>query len=379
ADANLAVPRCGAAKPQRASLPTSDALTSLRAGGLEGMDGGASASDLGAPVAGLDLGTNNCRLLIARTSGAHLEVIDSFSRAVRLGEGIEKSGALDPAAMDRTVAALAICADKVAKARPARFRAVATAACRQALNGADFATRARAETGVELEIITPEEESRLAVAGCGPLVDESAELVLIFDIGGGSTELVLLDVAHVPPARRAASVRAIDAGGAGDQARIVDWVSIPVGVATLEDKFAEILDPSRRFGLMTWYFEELIEGFARAMTKEGEDKRLQLIGASGSVTTIGAAHLGLKRYDRSKVDGLWLPMRAARRIARELASLSDEARAHHPSIGADRSRLIVASCAILSAILNVWPGQDLRVADRGLREGLIYAQTAEVA
>ncbi|MEL7464297.1 MAG: Ppx/GppA phosphatase family protein [Pseudomonadota bacterium] len=344
------------------------------------MDGGAAASEFGAPVAGLDLGTNNCRLLIARTAGASLEVIDSFSRAVRLGEGIEKSGALDPAAMDRTVAALNVCADKVARARPARFRAVATAACRQALNGADFATRVRAETGVELEIISPEEESRLAVAGCGPLVDERAELVLIFDIGGGSTELVLLDVAHVPPERRASSVRAIDAGGDGggaeDRARIIDWVSIPVGVATLEDKFAEILDPSRRFGLMTWYFEELIEGFARAMTKEGEEKRLQLIGASGSVTTIGAAHLGLKRYDRSKVDGLWLPMRAARRIARELASLSDEARAHHPSIGADRARLIVASCAILSAILNVWPGQDLRVADRGLREGLIYTQTA---
>ena len=344
------------------------------------MDGGASGRDFGAPVAGLDLGTNNCRLLIAQTSGAHLHVVDSFSRAVRLGEGIEKSGALGAEAMDRAVDALSICANKVAKARPSRFRAVATAACRQALNGADFASRVKSETGVELEIITPEEESRLAVAGCGPLVDEKAELVLVFDIGGGSTELVLLDVSAVPPAERAASVRAIEAHRREDDdgrgARIIDWVSIPVGVATLEDKFAEILDPSRRFGLMTWYFEELIEGFARAMTQEGEEKRLQLIGASGSVTTIGAAHLGLKRYDRSKVDGLWLPMRAARRIARELASLSDEARTHHPSIGADRARLIVASCAILSAILNVWPGQDLRVADRGLREGLIYTQTA---
>lgn len=332
----------------------------------------------GAPVAGLDLGTNNCRLLVAQTDGADLRVIDSFSRAVRLGEGIEKSGALDPAAMDRAAQALAICAEKIARAQPVRFRAVATAACRQALNGPEFADRVRAETGLALEIITPEEESRLAVSGCGPLVDEAAELVLIFDIGGGSTELVLLDVSAIAPAERARSVRAIEARRAGG-ARIVDWVSIPVGVATLEDKFAEVLDPSRRYGLMTWYFEELIEGFARSMTKEGEDKRMQLIGASGSVTTIGAAYLGLRRYDRSKVDGLWLPMRAARRIARELASLSDEARAHHPSIGGDRARLIVASCAILSAILNVWPGQDLRVADRGLREGLIYSQTAEGA
>lgn len=353
------------------------------------MDGGATGHNIGALVAGLDLGTNNCRLLIAQTAGPDLHVVDSFSRAVRLGEGIEKSGALGTAAMDRTISALAICAEKVEKARPARFRAVATAACRQALNGSDFAARVRAETGMNLEIISAEEESRLAVAGCAPLVDETAELVLVFDIGGGSTELVLLDVSKAPPARRAASVRRIEAKAKaargdldhvvdGEAAEIVDWVSIPVGVATLEDKFAEILDPSRRFGLMTWYFEELIEGFASAMTEEGEDKRLQLIGASGSVTTIGSAHLGLKRYDRSRVDGLWLPMRAARRIARELASLSDEARAHHPSIGADRARLIVASCAILSAILNVWPGQDLRVADRGLREGLIYTQTATI-
>lgn len=338
------------------------------------MDGGATGRMNGAPVAGLDLGTNNCRLLIAQTAGPRLQVVDSFSRAVRLGEGIEKSGALDIIAMDRAVEALKVCADKVARAQPSHFRAVATAACRQALNGAEFAERVRAETGVALEIISAEEESRLAVAGCAPLVDDRAEMVLVFDIGGGSTELVMLDVSKVPPRERAASVRGIEAHKGG--AEIVDWVSIPVGVATLEDKFAEIRDPSSRYGLMTWYFEELIEGFARAMTKEGEEKRLQLIGASGSVTTIGAAYLGLRRYDRSKVDGLWLPMRAARRIARELASLSDEARSQHPSIGADRARLIVASCAILSAILNVWPGQDLRVADRGLREGLIYTQAA---
>lgn len=338
------------------------------------MNGAARPLGKDAAVAGLDLGTNNCRLLVAHTDGAHLRVVDSFSRSVRLGEGIERSGALDPVAMDRAVDALRVCAEKIDRARPVRFRAVATAACRHALNGPDFATRVLAETGLNLEIISAEEESRLAVAGCGPLVDERAELVLVFDIGGGSTELVLLDVSDVPPPERAHSVRAV---GADPRARIVDWVSIPVGVATLEDKFAEISDPSRRFGLMTWYFEELIADFARAMAETGEDKRLQLIGASGSVTTIGAAHLGLKRYDRSKVDGLWLPIRAARRIARELASLSDEARAHHPSIGADRAKLIVASCAILSAILNVWPSENLRVADRGLREGLIYTQTSQ--
>lgn len=334
---------------------------------------------LGEAVAGLDLGTNNCRLLIARPEGERLHVVDSFSRSVRLGDGIDRSGALDPAAMDRAVAALAICAEKLRRAAPGRMRAVATAACRQALNGAEFAARVRAETGIRLEIIDAEEESRLAVAGCGPLVDPEAERVLVFDIGGGSTEFVLLDLTDVPPARRAEAARAIPPRQADHaaSARIVDWVSIPVGVATLQDKFAEIADPAKRFGLMTWYFEELIGDFARRMAMEAAPPRsLQLIGASGSVTTIGAAHLDLRRYDRSRVDGLWLPLRSALRIARELASLPDAARAHHPAIGDDRARLIVASCAILSAILAAWPTDRLRVADRGLREGLIYTQAA---
>ncbi len=344
------------------------------------MDGAAGAVLHNAPVAGLDLGTNNCRLLVAAPNGADLRVIDSFSRAVRLGDGIEKSGALDPIAMDRAVEALKICAEKLRRTAPTGIRAVATAACRQAVNGADFARRVRAETGIKLEIISAEEESRLAASGCGPLVVEKAEQVLIFDIGGGSTELILLDLSHITPADRSEAVRGLRLAPSAQpdtgEVQVVDWVSIPVGVATLQDKFAEILDPSRRFGLMTWYFEELIEGFARDMAQERTAKHMQLIGASGSVTTIGAAHLGLRRYDRSKVDGLWLPIRAARRIARELASLSDDARAQHPSIGPDRSKLIVASCAILSAILNTWPAHELRVADRGLREGLIYTQTA---
>ena len=327
------------------------------------------------PVAGLDLGTNNCRLLVAEPRGAEFHVIDSFSRSVRLGDSIESTGVLSNDAMDRTIEALKICADKVSRAGVSGFRAVATAACRQAQNGEEFAARARAVTGVDLEIITAEEEARLAVSGCGPLVDSEAEQVLVFDIGGGSTELVLLDVSDAAPEDRVGLVQA--AGAANNPVRIVDWMSVPVGVATLQDKFAEITDPGRRYGLMTWYFEELIAGFAQDVPSTGPQARLQLIGASGSVTTIGSAHLGLKRYDRSKVDGLWVPVRSVRRIARELASLNDFARAQHPSVGAERSKLIVASCAILTAILNFWPAPELRVADRGLREGLIYAQIAK--
>ncbi|MEM7192467.1 MAG: Ppx/GppA family phosphatase, partial [Pseudomonadota bacterium] len=98
------------------------------------------------PVAGLDLGTNNCRLLVAEPRGADFFVIDSFSRPVRLGDGIEGTGALSDLAMSRTIDALKVCAEKVAKSGAHSFRAVATAACRQALNGAEFAERAREET-----------------------------------------------------------------------------------------------------------------------------------------------------------------------------------------------------------------------------------------
>lgn len=338
---------------------------------------GAQSASHDVSVAGLDLGTNNCRLLIARPQGRSFQVIDSFSRAVRLGDGIERTGSLDDASMRRTIDALKICADKLRRADVTAMRCVATAACRQALNGADFVANVVAETGLPLEVITSEEESVLAVSGCGPLVDPKAEQVLVFDIGGGSTELVLLDLTDEPAEERVNLVQAL-AGRGKRKARVLDWMSAPVGVATLQDKFAEIVDPARRYGLMTWYFEELIADFARAPAIAGREKRLQLIGASGSATTIGSSYLGLKRYDRSKVDGLWVPVRAARRIARELASLPDATRAQHPSIGADRSRLIVASCAILTAILNAWPAQEVRVADRGLREGLIYTQLAEL-
>jgi exopolyphosphatase/guanosine-5'-triphosphate,3'-diphosphate pyrophosphatase len=286
--------------------------------------GGQRGGCLGA----VDLGTNNCRLLVARPRDSGFVVIDSFSRAVRLGEGVEESGELNPAAIERAIDALAICADKLRRHGVRRMRGVATEACRRARDGRAFIDRVRRETGLRLDLISAEEEARLAVAGCAPLLDAEADQLMVVDIGGGSTELIWIDLSGTPahlrprllmalaPARR--GVLEADARARAAAAHIVDWISAPVGVATLHDRFLHIADPRARFDAMSECFEALIGDFGpfdargRARTEGDGPGRLQIIGASGTVTTIAGAHLGLRRYDRNRVDGAWLPFDGAR-------------------------------------------------------------------
>ncbi|MEE4189924.1 MAG: Ppx/GppA phosphatase family protein, partial [Roseobacter sp.] len=331
------------------------------------------------------------RLLVARPRDSGFHVVDSFSRAVRLGEGVEESGALSPEASERALDALAICAEKLRRHGVRRMRAVATEACRRARNGRAFIDRARRETGIRLDLISAEEEARLAVAGCAPLLDASADQLMVVDIGGGSTELIWVDLSGTPehlrprllmalaPARR--GVMEADARARAAAAHIVDWVSAPVGVATLHDRFLDILDPRARFQAMSECFEALIGDFGpyNARGRGAGDGRLQIIGASGTVTTIAGAHLGLRRYDRSLVDGTWLPFVGAYKIIDELLNLDDASRLTHPFIGADRALLIVAGAAIMSTVMRLWPVERMRVADRGLREGLLYALLGESA
>src|SRR6056297_3205678 len=149
--------------------------------------------------AALDLGTNSCRMLIARAEGTGLKIVDSFSKAVQLGAGLESSGALSGVSIRRTVQALRVCRRKLENHRVERMRLVATEACRRARNATAFIAQVQRETGLALEVITPEEEARLAVISCGPLVHRSAEQLLVVDIGGGSTELVWIDLSAVAP------------------------------------------------------------------------------------------------------------------------------------------------------------------------------------
>ena len=134
----------------------------------------------------VDLGTNNCRLLIARAVDGGFTVVDAFSRIVRLGEGVSQTGALSAVAMDRTIEALKVCAGKMQRRGVSLMRSVATEACRRAINGLEFLERSRAETGVDLEIISTAEEAKLAFSGCMPLLDRARPYAIVFDIGGGT-------------------------------------------------------------------------------------------------------------------------------------------------------------------------------------------------
>ncbi len=334
--------------------------------------------DPDALYAALDLGTNSCRMLIAQPKGSGFHVVDSFSKSVQLGSGLERTGRLSRSSMSRTVQALRICQQKLKRNKVKRMRLVATEACRRAKNSRDFIRQVKRETGLTLEIIQPEEEARLAVISCAPLVSTKTEQLLVVDIGGGSTELVWIDISSIKHRDRPAAIMRLHNGfHAVDSpfpaAKVVDWISVPLGVATLRDQFSDVEDDSARFALMSWYFEENLADFAPYKDEQAREG-FQIVGTSGTVTTVAASHLGLKRYDRTKVDGLRMTSDQIDKVIRGYLELGPHGRRRDPRIGDDRQALIMSGSAILQALLRCWPTDRLSVADRGLREGLLYAQ-----
>jgi exopolyphosphatase/guanosine-5'-triphosphate,3'-diphosphate pyrophosphatase len=316
-------------------------------------------------------------MLIAQPMGSQFVIVDSFSKSVQLGAGLEATGRLSRASMLRTVQALRICEKKLQAHKVRRMRLVATEACRRARNAKDFLRQVRRETGLALEIIAAEEEARLAVISCAPLVGPSTEQLLVVDIGGGSTELVWIDLSAVSPENRPNAIMRLHMGfnaqGEGAVARVVDWISVPLGVATLKDQFIDVDDDAARFALMSWFFEEHLSKFS-PYNSENPREGFQIIGTSGTVTTVAASFLGLRRYDRTKVDGLEMSSTQIDQVIREYLSLGPEGRRNDPRIGRDRQSLIMSGAAILQALMRIWPTDRLSVADRGLREGLLYAQ-----
>ncbi|TMJ18445.1 MAG: Ppx/GppA family phosphatase [Alphaproteobacteria bacterium] len=307
----------------------------------------------------IDLGTNNCRLLIARPTDEGFTVIDAFSRVVRMGEGMATSGKLSEAAMDRAVSALSVCAEKLRRRRVSLARSVATEACRRAVNGRHFVERVRRETGICLEIIAPEEEARLAMLGCHRLLEPGDEPALIFDIGGGSTELVLVDTD-------------------GGEPRIKCWWSAPWGVVSLTESegrtFATVAERLAAYGRMRERVRHAFRHFVELLPKGR--KGIRLMGTSGTVTTLASVHLALPSYDRRQVDGLMMPASAMREISATLSAMDHAERAQFPCIGHERADLVVAGCAILEAIMDIWPAETLGVADRGIREGILRSLMA---
>ena len=335
-------------------------------------------TDLNQLYAALDLGTNSCRMLIAQPNGSQFHVIDSFAKSVQLGVGLEKTGKLGRSSMNRTIQALKVCKQKLKRHNVKKMRLVATEACRRASNSIEFRQRVFQETGLKLEIIEAEEEARLAVISCASLVSNLTEQLLVIDIGGGSTELVWIDLSNLSPSERPRSLMRMHAGfhsfqSPSQAARVVDWISVPLGVATLRDAFSDVKDDTARYALMSCYFEDNLADFG-PYKDEQKKTGFQIIGTSGTVTTLAASHLGLRRYDRTKVDGLRMTSEEIDQVVSVYLSLGPNGRRNDPRIGHDRQALIMSGAAILQALLRSWPTDRLSVADRGLREGLLYAQ-----
>jgi exopolyphosphatase/guanosine-5'-triphosphate,3'-diphosphate pyrophosphatase len=345
-----------------------------RAPGASTSPSGESARRRRPPVetscyAALDLGTNNCRLLVATPSPRGFRVVEAYSRIVRLGEGLSASGRLSDAAMDRSMAALKVCAEKIRRRRAIRVKAVATQACRGADNGAEFVQRVADETGLRLQIITPREEAQLSVAGCMSLFDRESEAALVVDVGGGSTELSWVDL-------KGGGLDAKPRQFAAWKLPIKAWLSIPVGVVTLAERFPEgERAEAGWFRAMVDDVKARIEAFPHAepMRELFQQDRAHLVGTSGAITSLAGLHLGLPRYDRNVVDGLWMQRKDCEAAADRLLGLTAAERAREPCIGADRADLVLAGAAILQAVQELWPCSRVRVADRGLREGLLMS------
>lgn len=303
----------------------------------------------------IDLGTNNCRLLVAKPEHSGFRVIDSFSRIVRLGEGLGQAKTLSHGAIHRTIEALKICSEKIARRGVTHLRNVATAACRGADNHEEFLTRVREETGLKIDVISAQEEARLALAGCVSLFNDTYDHALVFDIGGGSTELIWAEI------------------GTDGEPDILAWTSLPCGVVTLSELYGGKTVTEDGYAKMLAHVSAHLKDFetANRLRETMKTRSVQMIGTSGTVTTLAGVHLGLERYDRRRIDGLWLDHCQVQSVSRSLAGMSYSERAAQPCIGPDRADLVIAGCAIYEAISNMWPCERLCIADRGLREGML--------
>ncbi len=304
--------------------------------------------------AALDLGTNNCRLLIVERDGGNgFRVRDSFTRIVRLGEGLEASGRLSDEAMERTIAALRICAGKIRRWRIDRMRCVATEACRGAENGEEFIKRVKRDTGLRMEIIDGKAEAELAAIGCGSLFNPNVDDIILFDIGGGSTEVSRMSRQE------------------NNFFKLIDSDSLPLGVVRLAERHAGQGPHEHGYEGMLQESEERLQAFMQRQADMTDMSKVQIIGTSGTVTTLAAVQLGLARYDRNKVDGCTISASDINRVIGDLRKLSRDQLAENPCIGKQRADLVLSGCAVLEAIHNRWPVSEVSVADRGLREGLL--------
>ncbi|MGV3492106.1 MAG: Ppx/GppA phosphatase family protein [Devosia sp.] len=372
-DRSAAVTEPDGAERHRDGQGSHPAPSTAKAGGQPGQSGAerrthphanAQRRHRGPLYAALDLGTNNCRLLIARPHENSFRVLDGFTRIVRLGEGLSTTGRLSDAAMERTMEALRLCRNKLREHEPARMRLIATEACRSAANGEEFIARVERELGLKLEIVDRQTEASLAVTGCADLIEEESAGALMFDIGGGSSELAWLDFRGGRPRRQGRM-----------SSSIRSWQSLPVGVVSIAEKFGGVDVTAETFEDMVQYVSGHLRQFRgrEKLRQMIAEHPVHLIGTSGTVTTLAGLHLGLERYERQKVDGLWMNRLDVDATMKALLGMTFDRRVAHPCIGKDRADLVLPGCAIFEAIRREWPVERVRVADRGLREGILIS------
>jgi exopolyphosphatase/guanosine-5'-triphosphate,3'-diphosphate pyrophosphatase len=321
-------------------------------------------------IAAIDLGTTSCRLLVARPEGTSFRVIDSFSRVVRLGEGIQTHNRLQPGAINRTFEALKICRDKISKNYVNKMRAVTTEACRRAENSAELLDCARRDLNINIEVITPLEEARLALSGCAAILDPKIPYAVAFDIGGGSTEIIWLKL--MPSSQ--------DQCFGIPTVEVIDCASLPFGVVTLSEIYGSHFGD---FGIYQELRKKVANEVQNFSIKNNiqthiQNGQVQMAGTSGTITTIGAVHLNLPKYDRRFIDGLFLHLKDIHRVSGQLLAMTHLERAQSSCIGPGRADLVLMGTAILEGICDVWALPHLRVADRGVREGILIDLLKEV-
>ncbi len=306
--------------------------------------------------AALDLGTNNCRLLIGAPDGGGFRVLDSFSRIVRLGEGLQSTGMLSALAMDRAIDALQACSARMARRPIQAVRAIATEACRRAANVGEFLARVRAETGIRFDVISAREEAELALESCATLLAGAGRRALLFDIGGGSTEVAWVRL-----------------GGPGVRPELIGYDSLPIGVVNLSERYGPAAFTAAGFLAMVDEAIARLAPFERVhcIAHEGRMGGVRLLGTSGTVTTLMGVAMGLQRYRRPLVDGRVLSAAAADHAMGVLLGLGRDGLALHPCVGAERADFVLPGCAVFEAIRRTWPASEVVVADRGLREGML--------
>ena len=328
-------------------------------------------------IAAIDLGTNSCRLLVARVNVAGIrtnyfrsrpkpvawKVIDSFAKVVRLGEGMYSHDELSHDAIERTMEALSICRKKLDKYNMHSMRAVATEACRRATNKEVLVNRAREELGLNLEVICAEEEARLALKGCSAILDSRIPYGIVFDIGGGSTEVILVRLKRENKRSPGYAV----------PFDVIDSISIPYGVVTTTEA-VDLADNQEYVHKML--HEKITDMLSEFVSKNKiieliKNNEIQVAGSSGTVTTLAAYHLGLAQYERRLVDGMTISYEDLHIVIEKIFAMDKQGSLEESTVGFGRADYVLTGSVILKALCEVIPAKTMRIADRGVREGIL--------